>query len=824
MPYKLPSTPGASHSRDKAFQCVFCQRSFARREHRKRHERIHTKDKPYRCRECPRSFTRSDLLVRHQKLSHADADGDNQNIVYPTGSSGAKRRENTRRRRHEPHQESQAEDCAEQNAVLSGAEYELPFPASQQSLSHLPMPPLLTGNPTGGLLSTVPTIVPDPLQGTPLVYDLSMGSVPTGVIDMDMDFGNFLHDYPSVFGSFGMPPFWYAPNLHIEPVIPRFWPDQILNDPGLFHTEYNQRDPIEYLDGLNGHTESLNALSRFGSRLPSLQLESELTTASRKSTKSHPLWNITAEDRQQLLLNIAGFNSVMPSGFVLPSRHTLSRYLAGYVSGFHGHLPFLHISTIEIKKASPEIILAIVAVGSQYCFEHTKGVELFMASRVIASERIRRNGDLKSGGLYRKEADQVTSGPRPTFNSLETRQTLLLLMAMATWSGNKEMYAEALAIQSILASMIREHGLLNSENTATSATWEDWIRLESIKRTNFMIYCVSNFHSIICNTAPAILNAELSMDLPCSEAEWKLPTADTWEDFHRLSGPNPGFQKSLLYLFTNKGNMSSFKCSSLGGYILIHALIQQIFLVRQTSIYRPGSDGNLSPQEVSVLEQALTNWTRMWEGNPESSLDPKSPHGPVAFTSSALLRIAYIRLHVDIGPWRALETQDPLRIAKAMLYSPAVQRSSKLTQAALHSAHALSIPIRLGINLISRNQILTWSLQHSVCSLEYAFLLSKWLDAVTTQLSNDQALNKDEQLLLDFVTSILIESDSDRPSIINVADGTEEGRRSSSCTTLSARVVKVWARMFSGDGIWGVVNMIGRVMCAYGDMLEGGTS
>ena len=117
----------------------------------------------------------------------------------------------------------------------------------------------------------------------------------------------------------------------------------------------------------------------------------------------------------------------------------------------------------------------------------------------------------------------------------------------------------------------------------------------------------------------------------------------------------------------------------------------------------------------------------MWQQAPESSLDPHNENGPIPFTSSSLLGLAYVRLSLNLGPCRQLETRDPYRIASALYRSPRPQRSYRLTPALIYSAHALSIPVRLGIDHVARSQAFFWSVRHSLSSLECAVLLSKWL-------------------------------------------------------------------------------------------------
>lgn len=120
----------------------------------------------------------------------------------------------------------------------------------------------------------------------------------------------------------------------------------------------------------------------------------------------------------------------------------------------------------------------------------------------------------------------------------------------------------------------------------------------------------------------------------------------------------------------------------------------------------------------------------MWQRAPGSSLDPQNPDGPLPFTSAAFLSLAFTRLHVDFGPYRRIESRNPHLIAKALLSAPSPRRGPQLITAVLHATHALSLPVKMGIDYVSRSQMFFWSCQHSLCGLESGVFLYKWLHLV----------------------------------------------------------------------------------------------
>lgn len=158
-----------------------------------------------------------------------------------------------------------------------------------------------------------------------------------------------------------------------------------------------------------------DALSRFGSRLPSLRPEEQDFMDSEPAPvadflRAGPPWKISGQDHRQIQANLNEFACVLPEGFSLPSRHTLSRFFEGYITGFHQHLPFLHIPTFTISRCVPELFLAIAAVGAQYRFESTKGNKLWYAAKSVAAEQIKRRQS--------QHVADILSSPTPSRASL----------------------------------------------------------------------------------------------------------------------------------------------------------------------------------------------------------------------------------------------------------------------------------------------------------------------------------------------------------------------------------------------------------------------
>lgn len=201
------------------------------------------------------------------------------------------------------------------------------------------------------------------------------------------------------------------------------------------------------------------------------------------------------------------------------------------------------------------------------------------------------------------------------------------------------------------------------------------------------------------NVAPCMLTSEIQISTPAGQDEWNAKTGDSWAYAHRTSKiTSTGFISAFRSLFQPETETSTPvpPTSALANYALIFAILQCIFLLREGRATLPHADitESLRPEDVDSISSALQRWQARWENCPESNIDPLSASGPVAFNSTALLRLAWIRLHADLGPCRSLASRDPNLIVEAFKSCPPLHRHAGLALPIVQAAHALYVSLR----------------------------------------------------------------------------------------------------------------------------------
>lgn len=459
----------------------------------------------------------------------------------------------------------------------------------------------------------------------------------------------------------------------------------------------------------------------------------------------------------------------------LPSTYDLQRYVAAYIKYFHPHLPFLHIPSLSFD--SPEItnnqrisspianlnqpsiaggrgalVLAMAAIGAFYEHETGPSKELFeMAKKMIQLYlEERRKTEINVGaGAARSHESSYHNTP------LWLVQAMLLNVVYGHNCGDKTSAGIASTHCAALVSLARSAGLMpnvlpsdelsppphqpNSSDIQMGGDdagpevwrtqqphssidihgeWQNWRLAEERKRTLYAIFILSSLLVSAYNHAPALMNSEIVIGLPCEEELWTAETADVW---NTLGGIRIAEHNSLSFPFALSSLLtanqrhphspshhfdqpfgsglnaedlpqSQLRPSTFGCLILINALHNYIWEMRQRHGSRPWTSQEDEAMH-SHIEPALKAWQAAWANNPQHSNERPNPHGTGSLSADCipLLDLAYIRLFADLGKSKeAFFQRDWEGMAVELAYGSDIVQHAELSPAVSDDSAAVS--------------------------------------------------------------------------------------------------------------------------------------
>ncbi|KAL4801065.1 hypothetical protein BDV19DRAFT_384079 [Aspergillus venezuelensis] len=392
---------------------------------------------------------------------------------------------------------------------------------------------------------------------------------------------------------------------------------------------------------------------------------------------------------------------------------------------------------------------------------------------------------------------------------IDQLRCLLCLAQFAAWRDDSDLKHETPVLKSLLVQTLRLSGLGETAQPARDPPWEHWAEQESERRTKMFAFCFLIVHGTAYDEAPSIWADEINLILPCSCPEWTAPDATAWSLLRQNIISEQGrFNRTLDVLLSSSDCNDSGTCypTPVGNYVLIHGLLQMIlwtpqFLLRTVSS-KPVNDAQ------SIYESGLRQWTSYWQNTPESSLQPLDPNGPLPFTSTALLSLAYVRNATGPCRSRMLFTWSPTQIAHELRSSRPPERNWPSLLAAYHATNLLSTLVGLGIQYVSRNQTILWGIEATLAGLDCAVFLEKWLRQMQAAMT-EVPLTDMEAQVFDWVREVVHEG------LLSIDEA------SSPSTVLPDHIITIWSHVMRGNSPFPFIELIGDVLVEYNRLSTG---
>jgi hypothetical protein len=449
-------------------------------------------------------------------------------------------------------------------------------PSGSSSRTTVPRSPTNVAEPTSNRAKTLEQTdeMPLPLGSMDSATGVTVGA--TGGQDM--------YPIPNVFEEFTM----FIEDAGLHPSWDRM-------DLSMFNPTAGQSDPTTVSAPIASATDTADLIDDdFAGLTPHETHKKQHQSRYRKA--STYTWRISEVERQELSRKIAEASYPPCPIIQLPSKQALTRYFQSYADSFHKHFPMLHMPTYKITEASPELTLAIAAVGAQYRFEFPNGLELYRKARHMTMGRINRCQN------HTLIPDGAVTGIAGNCGATDNICTIILLMAFALWREDVDLLSEGLHLQAPLAHALRQGGLSESHGfyDKTADDWYQWIREERARRTKLIGFAYLNLQAITYNTPPLLLANEIDLLLPCSSVEWETTDPELWEILTQGWVPEEPFQVGLQNLLAGKKEFSvSVEASPLSLFILLQALLQNIMSARHLQL--PG-DPSLHASSLDLVE------------------------------------------------------------------------------------------------------------------------------------------------------------------------------------------------------------------------------
>jgi hypothetical protein len=284
--------------------------------------------------------------------------------------------------------------------------------------------------------------------------------------------------------------------------------------------------------------------------------------------------------------------------------------------------------------------------------------------------------------------------------------------------------------------------------------------------------------------------------MPYDEPLWFCPSADAWKTRHSSFQTPKSFKTAFHSLFSASKPICVAP-SAFSHLALMHTLWAHVRHSRVTTMTLPQ---HLAAHVHQSVATALERWLLSIKELCATSKDISRANPSLMASGIILWEVACVHLHADtpaladakaitLGLVEDGRDSNPLLVC--------TQRSSSMATAAKHTLIFLRGPISSGINLLRTTGSINISPGHCLLGYHCIVLLIRWLYTIEYEVERGANCSKEEQTVLDAVTSLIEDSGIDHIHGL----------------PLSKAVAAVWAEVLnSSNRIWGVEKLLGRFL------------
>lgn len=446
----------------------------------------------------------------------------------------------------------------------------------------------------------------------------------------------------------------------------------VMQDPHHMGDEWNHMFPAGGNEGymnpmFGGYAQSQNDVKKEfetheggsnGYYIPSTSLGAD-------GTLGPPLWNLHAsqQDLFQAKVN-ALLTFVFPGGIQESLQEQQNnpgvracltveaiQHFLDLFPNFQGHFPWLHLPTFDFLSAYDGLILVIICSGAVYS-------DRVSQSQVRAlMQRVKSGIERTSQILQNLEPGASRTQFSASGVEFEELLALQILQSLFVWHGGPEERARARSESKRTLYLVRQldmltlagpddplcysylHSLQPGEEADPSRwDWRSWLEQEKRSRLMYMVFLWDAAMCVYFNTAPQFSSAEIKLPLPCDDAAWEAPDAETCALALGLRGPEAQWRintsgslrlkqlemhHAMSALHSTSVLMQPRTTNVYSKFILIHALHVEIWQAqRQRSFMSPtvspitGTSSSSAEQTNNMfnsINMALARWKQAWD-------------------------------------------------------------------------------------------------------------------------------------------------------------------------------------------------------------------